>query len=104
MSKIKFLPLLAAVLSITSCDTPTESQDYYDNSWTPGANAIEVLQPTVKNPQASLSALNKMRLSQNRLGLSSLGQSNILVVPVEFEGDKELRELYKKSGYDIQRR
>ena len=62
MSKIKFLPLLAAVLSITSCDTPTESQDYYDNSWTPGANAIEVLQPTVKNPQASLSALNKMRL------------------------------------------
>ena len=101
MSKIKFLPLLAAVLTITSCDTPTESQDYYDNSWTPGANAIEVLQPTVKNPQASLSALNKMRLSQNRLGLSSLGQSNILVVPVEFKGDKELRELYKKSGYDI---
>ena len=100
MIKNKIIPLFAVLLSLVSCnDTP--SQDYYDYNWTKGETAIEINQPTVKNPQAQLSNLNKMRQTQNKLGLSSLGQSNILVVPVEFKGDDELKDSYKKLGYDI---
>ncbi len=46
-------------------------------------------QPSVSDPQGERSALNELRATSDTNGLPSLGQANILVVPVNFNDDNE---------------
>ncbi|MBR2506676.1 MAG: hypothetical protein IKB70_07145 [Bacilli bacterium] len=70
-----------------------------NQGWKPGKNAIEgAEQPTLKNPKAELSDLNKIRISQNSFGLPSKGKANILVVPITFYGDSLLEG---QTGIDL---
>lgn len=81
-------------------DIPTSAPSVYDENWVPGANAIEgATQPSTKNPQGRNSQLNLMRTTQNKTGLPSLGEANILVVPLTFKGDKEIEK--QVSGLDL---
>lgn len=102
MSKGKILSLLGLLCVITSCNqNPNTNVDYYDYNWTRGEEHIDVQMPLTKNPQAQLSSLNKMRKTQNRLGISSLGDINLLVVPINFKNDINLENKYSKLGHDI---
>ena len=98
------LPLIAfASISLLSC-TNSNNQDndgindkdgiieeYYDVNWKPGKNAIKgATQPTIKNPVGITNELNDMRRSQDKMGLPSQGEANILVVPVTFKGDENV--------------
>ena len=102
------LPFLALVFSIVACgpttsDTsptdettiskPTFEPSVYDENWQPGENAIEgATQPRKKNPIGVESQLNKMRRTQQKSGIPSLGEANMLVVPLTFVGDKEIEK------------
>ena len=105
---ISSLPFLALVFSIVACgptttDTsptdettiskPTFEPSVYDENWQPGENAIEgATQPRKKNPIGVESQLNKMRRTQQKSGIPSLGEANMLVVPLTFVGDKEIEK------------
>ena len=111
------LPFLALVFSIVSCgptsedpttnsgsesttttdgetiSKPTFEPSVYDENWQPGDNAIEgAVQPIRKNPIGFDSQLNKMRRTQQKSGLPSLGNANMLVVPLTFAGDKDIEK------------
>lgn len=93
MIKKLLIPLSIILLSssLAGCEKPTPpnpTDDYYDYSWTPGENAIEgASQVANKNPQGNPTVLNEMRRTQNKAGLPSKGDANILVVPVTFSQD-----------------
>jgi hypothetical protein len=112
------LPLIALSLLVAACgpasnpttqpgsngpipvDGPEIVPVEYDSNWTPGENAIiGAKQPVRKLPKGEESILNKMRRSQNRAGLPSKGQSNVLVVPIAFKGDAEIQA--SLSSFDI---
>lgn len=93
-NKIKIITftLLTSLLALSGCDNAPEE-------WKPGENAIEgAVQPTNTNPTGELTNLNKMRISQNKFGLPSIGNPNILVVPVTFKNDVVVE---KETGLDL---
>ena len=93
------LPLLALTLSAVACGpttgdnsdeitVPEITPSVYDDNWTKGENAIQgANQPVLKNPIGEESNLNRMRRTQNATGIPAKGQSNILVVPLQFSND-----------------
>lgn len=91
------LPLCSVLaFTCTSCNKESNSrfEEYYDEDWKPGQNALkDAKQPTVKNPKGKTSILNEIRRSQNKIGLPSMGDANLLVVPINFSGDDQVQEL-----------
>lgn len=102
--KVKACLLLPALafLTLASChnsivpDSNTDSSqsssvDPYP-SWTPGTNPIEgATQPSVKRPKGTKNEFGKMRNGQDKSGLPQKGQANVLVVPVQFNGDDDTK-------------
>lgn len=91
------LLLLASCQSETSSSSSTSSSSQsssLDSSsttssadsstpWTPGEDFLdEADQPSVLDPQGSLSPLNVLRKTQGQTGFPTLGEANLLVVPV----------------------
>ena len=91
---LSIFPLITLLLISTSCsETPNEKfSEYYDNSWVLGESALQTNQPTLKNPIGKFGTLNELRRSQNKVGLPSGGDANILVVPINFKDDVEIQE------------
>lgn len=93
MKKNKFMLLpLIPLLLLSSCNNEKsyeKFEEYYDYNWKTGDNALNATQPTIKNPVGNFSELNEIRRSQNRVGLPSKGQANILVVPLTFKDDTD---------------
>lgn len=83
------LSLITLLSLFSSCGEVASEKflEYYDESWTPGANALNANQPSVKNPVGNYTVLNEIRRSQNKVGLPSKGEANILVVPINFKDD-----------------
>lgn len=97
---IGLLLLSLPLLLLTACQTETSSSSSSSSSsstsssssnssssssssWTPGEDFLEdAQQPTTKNPQGRHSALNTLRQTQGQVGFPTLGEANILVVPV----------------------
>lgn len=105
--KNRLLPLIALFALLSSCNgsntQPIEDNEfgvfneYYDTKWTPGKSSLNAEQPSVKNPKGEYTALNKMRRSQNKVGLPSKGEANILVVPICFKDDVQYQNTYGNS-------
>lgn len=89
IKKLSFiLPLMSFIISLSSCGNNLQNfEEYYDKNWTPGSNSLVATQPEIKNPHGQYNTLNEIRRSQNRVGLPSSGQANILVVPITFADD-----------------
>ena len=67
--------------SLDSSSTTTSSE--ISTPWTPGEDFLEDAdQPSVQNPQGRQSPLNILRKTQGQTGFPTLGEANILVVPV----------------------
>ena len=54
------------------------------NPSTSGSSTSSPQDPLIKDPKGQLSDINKLRASQGQSGMPSLGQVNVLVVPVQF--------------------
>jgi len=92
-------PLVFLLSLTTSCgEEITKFKEYYDSSWTPGENALDAVQPSSKNPNGKYGLLNEIKRTQDRVGLPSQGNANILVVPITFEGDADIQA---SSGIDL---
>ena len=97
--KSLIFPLVFLMSLTTSCGQEiAKFEEYYDSSWTPGENALETNQPSVKNPNGKYGLVNEIKRTQNKVGLPSQGHGNLLVVPVTFLGDKELEQ---QTGVDL---
>lgn len=111
--KANLLLTALALLTLTSCNETIDSSHTggstipSDNSssvdpypgWTQGSNQIEgATQPLVKRPKGTKNELGIMRNGQDRSGLPQKGQANILVVPVQFNGEKDAQ--YTKAMTD----
>lgn len=99
--KILFtLPLVTLLTLFSSCGASETGkfEEYYDSNWKPGSNSLKVDQPTLKNPVGKFNTLNEIKRTQDKVGLPSQGEANILVVPVNFKNDDELQKEY---GEDI---
>ena len=97
--KSLIFPLVFLMSLTTSCGQEiAKFEEYYDSSWTPGENALQTNQPSVKNPNGKYGLVNEIKRTQNKVGLPSQGQGNLLVVPVTFLGDKELEQ---QTGVDL---
>ena len=88
MKKRLIMFSLITLLSF-SCSNPTVKgfKEYYDYSWIQGDNALTSEMPSIKNPKGDTNVLNSIRRSQNKMGLPTKGEANLLVVPINFEGD-----------------
>lgn len=75
--------------STSQTSSSSSSTLSYDENWTPGDEALlDATQPTIKNPSGDYSApINKLRASNQKEGLPSKGQANILVAPIQFKDD-----------------
>jgi len=102
---LKFM-LLTSLFGLVSCNPSSDpsSSDTYDSSWTPGQKALEgANQPSLKNPQGDYSSpISKLRKSENKVGLPTKGEANVLIVPIQFKDNdsfaftsKELENLDK---------
>lgn len=93
---LAFLTLASCHNSIVSTSSNMDSSqsssvDPYPG-WTPGTNPIEgATQPSVKRPKGTKNEFGKMRNGQNKSGLPQKGQANVLVVPVQFNGDNDIQ-------------
>lgn len=86
-------PLVALLTLCASCgETETgKFNEYYDYNWTPGESSLEASQPTLKNPKGTFTVINEMRRTQNKVGLPSQGEANVLVVPINFANDDQFQ-------------
>lgn len=82
--------LVACNPNSSTSENNSINSNEYDSSWQPSSNALEdASQPTIKNPVGQYNLFNKMRASNDQIGLPSKGEDNILVVPIEFKDDEQ---------------
>ena len=80
--------------SVSSSSTPGSSSSS-STPWTPGSDALEdAKQPEVKDPIGARSALNRLNASQGKPGMPSLGDVNLLVVPVQLSDQEDISEVF----------
>ncbi len=77
--------------SISSSSTSEQAkfEEYYDYNWKQGENSLEANSPLIKNPKGESTVINELRRTQNKIGLPSKGEANILVVPISFKDDAQ---------------
>ena len=86
-----------------SSSIDSSSGDSSTSSSTSSGTPIEgAQQPSVSDPQGERSSLNELRATSDTNGLPSLGQANILVVPVNFADDNESFLLSDTEADDLE--
>lgn len=71
----------------SSPSSSTTSPEPEPEPWTPGSEALENADQPENAPSALLGPLNELRKSEGRQVLPSIGNLNLLVVPIEFSDD-----------------
>ncbi len=87
--------------SLSDSSTTDSTASAGDSSTTTGTPIAGAEQPSVTDPQGERSLLNDLRATSDTNGLPSLGQANILVVPVNFNDDNETFILSDDEADDL---